>query len=191
MKFTDNGKVRGYLENEVVTQWVADRVYMSKYGLSFLDKEYDSGELRMLPGIAIKSYLTNYQHFDYIFNKLVEAIGVTQEEIIRLSFYGDEDKVKEFWESKGLLENKNLFKCMQYIYNIDKTIYTSLYTKEDPVTKEKISVPASKILLEDGETLILSKEGGEKFTLNAQVESKLYNSLINLIDDIKENKNIL
>ncbi|MBO5096641.1 MAG: hypothetical protein J6B98_07180 [Bacilli bacterium] len=187
MKFKLDGKPRGYLENEAVTQWVADRIYMNKYGVTLPDKEYDSGELRMLPGIPIKSYLTNYQHFDYLFSKLLESIDVTQEEVIKLSFYGDEDKVKEFWESKGLLENKNLFKCMQYIYNIDKTIYTSLYTKEDPVTKEKFSVPASKILLEDGETLTLSKEGGEKFALNAQVESKLYNSLINLMDEIKEN----
>ena len=192
MKFMIDGKTRGNLETEVVTQWVADRVYMSKYNLSFPDREYDSSELRMLTGITIKSNATNYQHFDYLFSKLLESIGVTQEEVIRLSFYGNENKVKEFWENKGLLESKDLFKYMQYIYYADKIIYTMSDIRIDPVTKEKISIPCSKLLLEDGETLTLSAAGGESFNFNAQLESDVYNWLINSMVVIKESKkNIL
>lgn len=187
MKFKLDGKPRGALENEVVTQWVADRIYMNKYGVTLPDKEYDSGELRMLPGISIKSYSTNYQHFDYLFSKLLESIDVTQEEVIKLSFYGDEDKVKEFWESKGLLESKILFMYMQYIYYIDKIIYTKSDTRVDPVTNENVKIPYSKLLLEDGETVTLRADGGEVFNFSAQNEINVYNWLINAMNVIKEN----
>lgn len=172
MKFINDGKLRGFLENEVVTQWVTDRVYMSKYGLSLQVQEYDSSELRMLPGITIKSYLTNYQHFDYLFSKLVDAIGVTQEEVIRLSFYGDEDKVKEFWESNDFLVDGDLFKFMQYIYAADRVIY---------IGKE--------LLLEEGKSINYNNYDNEIFHLSAQHEREIYNYLINeVLEEIKDEK---
>lgn len=188
MSFTIDGKTRGNLETEVVTQWVADKIYMNKYGLLLPEKEYDSGELRMLPGISITSYSTNYQHFDYLFSKLLDAIGVTQEEVIRLSFYGDEDKIKEFWESKGFLDNKNVFMFMQYIYYIDKAIYTMSDTRIDPVTKEKTSVSYSELLLNNGETVTLSADDGELFHVNAINEKSLYDVLLNFFDRFREEK---
>ena len=184
----DQNKIRGSLENEVITQYVADLIYTSKYNLSLKMKEYNSENLRMLSGITIHSDLTNYQHFDDLFNSFLVAYNLSRKDMIKIMFMDDENITKDFF-SKIVSNKENLeiiSYAFEYIYVTDKQIYTAHTDVENIDTKEVKTITYRELLLERGLTWPVMYRD-ERMDISAQTQLSLYSSLISTFKNMVKN----
>ena len=112
---------------EAQTQNVAEMVYSNIFGNIKESLEYNSEELRMLPGGIIKSNLRNYQMYDSILKKILIVLNMSIEEFIAINFSG-EQSLKLFEEKLDNVYGKEvknfIWELLDIIYSTDAIIYT-------------------------------------------------------------------
>lgn len=180
----------GKLENEVITQYVADMIYQAKENKKKEYKEYDSKDLRMLPGIKIISDLTNYQAYDFIFKKFLNSCNLSRKEVAKIMFLDDTIKVKEFFYNMNNLPKdilKSIYDYFQYIYITDLYIYTQEKKVIDEETKENKTISYRELLLDKKlvEQVSYKNEKRERlYNIDAQTQFNFYNNLATIFDMI-------
>ena len=174
---------------EAQTQNVAEMVYSNIFGNIKESLEYNSEELRMLPGGIIKSNLRNYQMYDSILKKILIVLNMSIEEFIAINFSG-EQSLKLFEEKLDNVYGKEvknfIWELLDIIYSTDAIIYTGgandlsdPYIVQSLVDNRKINVSSKNqfkaIKQLDLLLLFLSKQNIE-----------IYSKLLDLQFDTKE-----
>lgn len=133
---TEHPVIGGDLYNEAIVQYIAEQVYNKKYNLTKEQKEYNSEELRMLPGLKIYSDLDNYQHFDYLTTLITKYLGVDKKYLSKIAFSGNintTDLIEKLFYDAGINDVNELIMLLrkiQLIYIIDKKVYTKRFNQE-------------------------------------------------------------
>ena len=179
--FNAEGNERGNLGNEVQVQYIADLIYARKHKRELSDKEYDSGELRMLPGTTIKSVLTNYQHFENLFDNYLNATGRNIEDAIKAAF-STQEKVIDFWYSPSNIDNNKVLTDMERIYVTDKFAYTGKMFVNGETYPGQMYL---EVYNELGKTLSI-KQGKENFDVSLANEIQTYLDLMNEFNQEKQ-----
>ena len=76
----------GNIFNESNVQYIAERIYSTKYNIKMEKRVYAGSEVRMSDEDKIESDLTNYQMYDNVVTKVLDFIGVSRDEVARMSF---------------------------------------------------------------------------------------------------------
>ncbi len=76
----------GNIFNEANVQYIAERIYSAKYNIKMEKREYAGSEVRMSDEDNVESDLTNYQMYDNVVTKVLDFIGVSRDEVARMSF---------------------------------------------------------------------------------------------------------